>query len=328
MFWLLRAASRLKQAGILGMNRRNAALILDHNPRHLYPIVDDKLRMRQLCERIGVPTPSVYAAVKSYAQLRRLDDLLRFRDDFVIKPNRGSAGRGVLVVVDRDGNQFLRHNGERLGFEQLRQHLSDILSGMYSLGGRPDEALIQQRVRLHPAFEPISYKGIPDIRVIVYRNVPAMAMLRLPTRASNGRANLHQGGIGTGVDLATGVTHHAVLRNRACERHPDTGVPVVGMRVPYWREVLDMSRRAAQEVGLGYVGIDIVVDAEEGPMLLEANARPGLAIQIANGIGLAPRLAEIDASFKRPEAADVDVSVPVIAGRVGVDEVRLRRRSA
>src|SRR5205809_6197047 len=154
---------------------------------------------------------------------------------------------------------------------------------MYSLGGRPDTAILQQRILLHPAFEAISYKGIPDVRVVLYRNEPAMAMLRLPTKASNGRANLHQGGIGTGVDLASGLTHHAVLRNRACELHPDTGVPVVGMRVPYWRECLEMSRRAAEAVGLGYVGIDIIIDADEGPMLLEANARPGLAIQIANG---------------------------------------------
>src|SRR5439155_6413839 len=126
--------------------------------------------------------------------------------DFVIKPNRGSAGRGVLVITGRDGKHYLRHNGEKLRLEAIRQHLSDILSGMYSLGGRPDEAILQQRVLLHPAFEPITYKGIPDVRVILYRNEPAMAMLRLPTRASNGRANLHQGGIGTGVDLTTGVT--------------------------------------------------------------------------------------------------------------------------
>jgi alpha-L-glutamate ligase-like protein len=327
MLWLLNAARRLKHNGILGMNCRNAALILDRNPRKLYPIVDDKLRMRRVCERIGVPTPAIYGFIKAYAQLRRVADLLRLRDDFVIKPNRGSAGRGVLIIVDRDGDQFLRHNGERLGFEHLRQHLSDILSGMYSLGGRPDEALIQQRVRLHPAFEPISYKGIPDIRVIVYRNVPAMAMLRLPTRASNGRANLHQGGIGTGVDLATGLTHHAVLRNRACEQHPDTGVPVVGMRVPHWREVLEMSRQAAEAVGLGYVGIDIVVDAEEGPLLLEANARPGLAIQIANGRGLLPRLAEIDHELDHAIPMQKEQPVPVIAGRVGVD-VSFRRKSA
>lgn len=322
MQWLS-AARRLRELGILGMNRRNAAYILDHNPRAMYPLVDDKLRMRDLCERIGVPTPAVYGTISYHSMLRRLAEHLGERDDFVIKPNRGSAGRGVLVIVGRQEQRYLRHNGEWLGLEPIRQHLSGILSGIYSLGGRPDSAILQQRVRLHPIFEPIAYKGIPDVRVILYRHEPAMAMLRLPTKASNGRANLHQGGIGTGIDLHSGLTHHAVQRNRAMLAHPDTGVPVVGLRVPYWDEVLDMSRRVAEAVGLGYIGVDIVIDAEHGPMLLEANARPGLAIQIANGQGLLPRLQEIDELKKRPR--DTEIEEPAIIGRIGDDQEVLRK---
>jgi alpha-L-glutamate ligase-like protein len=321
MHWLFTAWRRLKQQGVLGMNYRNAACILDHNPRACFPVVDDKLRMDALCRRIGVPSPDVYGVIASHSQLRRLGERLDGLTDFVIKPNRGSAGRGVLVILDRTDAGYVRHNGQVLRPEQIRQHLSDILSGMYSLGARPDRAMIQQRIRLHPAFEPIAYKGIPDVRVVVYREEPAMAMLRLPTRASNGRANLHQGGIGVGVDLASGLTHHAVQRNRSVLAHPDTGVPVVGIRVPCWDEVLSMSRRVAEAVGLGYIGVDIVVDAEQGPMLLEANARPGLAIQIANARGLLPRLAEIDARAKRPRP-ERQAEGPAVIGRVGE---RLRR---
>jgi alpha-L-glutamate ligase-like protein len=299
MHWLFSAARRLRALGILGMNRRNALCILDYNPRSRFPLVDDKLRLHALCREIGVPTPAVFAEVSSYASLHRLPEVLAGRHDFVIKPNRGSAGRGVLVVVGRDGRDFLRHNGERLRADDLRRHLADILSGMYSLGGRPDSGIVQQRVLLHPAFAAVTYKGIPDVRVILYRNEPAMAMLRLPTRDSGGRANLHQGGIGTGIDLDTGVTHHAVRDNRWIDCHPDTGRPVVGLRMPYWREVLSMSRRVAEAVGLGYIGVDVVIDAASGPMLLEANARPGLAIQIANGRGLLPRLEAIDELLDR-----------------------------
>jgi alpha-L-glutamate ligase-like protein len=299
MLWLLTAARRLRERGILGMNRRNAACILDHNPRSQFPLVDDKLRMHTLCKQIGVPSPVIHAALSFHSELRHTKRLLSGLKEFVIKPNRGSAGRGVLVIAGRDGKQYVRHNGEKLSLEQVRQHLSDILSGMYSLGGRPDVAMIQQRVHLHPAFEAVAYKGIPDIRVVLYRNEPAMAMLRLPTKASGGRANLHQGGIGAGVDLDTGITHHAVLRNHLVHCHPDTGLPVIGMRVPHWKQVLDMSQCVARAVGLGYLGVDIVVDAVEGPMLLEANARPGLAIQIANDAGLVPRLAAIDEKLDR-----------------------------
>ena len=172
--------------------------------------------------------------------------------------------------------------------EAMRQHLSDILSGMYSLGGQADQAMIQQRIRLHSAFAAISYKGIPDVRVILYRNEPAMAMLRLPTRESGGRANLHQGGIGAGVDLDSGLTIHAVQRNRFIEHHPDTRCPWSGCRCRSGKRCCRLSRQVSEAVGLGYIGVDIVVDDVAGPMLLEANARPGLAIQIANNQGLLP----------------------------------------
>ena len=268
-----------------------------------YPLVDDKLRMARLCGEIGVATPTVYAVVQRHSQLRRLEMLLAGRDDLVVKPNRGSAGRGVLVLVGRDGPAYRRHNGALLRPDELRQHVSDILSGMYSLGGRPDAAIFQQRVRLHPAFEPVAFQGIPDLRIILYRGEPAMAMLRLPTKESGGRANLHQGGIGAGVDLDSGVTNHAVQRDRFVVAHPDTGSALVGVVVPFWSGRLVMARRVAGAVGLGYLGVDIVVDAVGGPMLLEANARPGLAIQIANHSGLVPRLSAIDARIAKPTFA-------------------------
>jgi alpha-L-glutamate ligase-like protein len=293
MHWLF-GAGRLKRAGVLGMNRRNAECILDHNPRSRFVLADDKWRLHALCQRLGVPTPALYAVIHSGAQLRQLPQTLGGHADFVLKPNRGAAGRGVLVVTGRVGRDYRRHNGQVVTLEQLRQQVSDILSGMHSLGGRPDQALVQFRVRLHPAFVHVAYQGIPDVRVLLYRNEPALAMLRLPTRESNGRANLHQGGVGVGVDLASGVTLHAVQHNRALQAHPDTGQPLVGLRVPSWDEILDLSRRVARAVGLGYIGVDVVVDAEAGPLLLEANARPGLAIQVANGRGLLPCLAAID----------------------------------
>lgn len=321
MSWLSRWRG-LAGLGILGMNRRNAACILDLNPRHAYPVVDCKRTMRDLCHRIGVPTPAIYAVVGAHSALRHLPRLLEPHDDFVIKPNRGAGGRGILVVAGRKGSGYVRHNGELADFSEIRQHVSSVVSGLYSLGGRPDEALIQQRVQLHPAFERISYQGIGDVRVIVYRRVPAMAMLRLPTKASNGRANLHQGGIGAGVDLATGRTTRAVMRNHLADKHPDTGVSLVGFSVPYWPQILEMARRVAAAVDLGYLGVDIVVDRDLGPLLLEGNARPGLAIQIANGQGLLGRLEAIDRELARgtaPPTPGLDYPAAALSSPVAED---------
>src|SRR5262249_908464 len=169
-------------------------------------------------------------------------------EEFAINPNLGAAGRGVLVITRRSGPDFVRHNGMTLTEEDLRQHVSGIISGLFSLGGNEDEALIQQRVVPDPVLARISYQGTADIRVIVYRGEPVMAMRRLPTKASGGRANLHQGAIGAGIDLETGMTHHAVLRNRKAERHPDTGASVIGFQVPHWPTILEMSRKVSQAV--------------------------------------------------------------------------------
>jgi alpha-L-glutamate ligase-like protein len=293
MFWRSRW-NALRTAGVLGMNARNTACILDLNPRRQFPLVDGKRKMHDLCREIGVPTPHLYASLLSHSALRLLPRLLARRTDFVVKPNRGAAGRGVLVIIGRNGDDFLRHNGQTLSAESLRQHISGIISGLFSLGGTEDEALIQQRVVPDPVLERISYQGTADIRVIVYKNEPIMGMLRLPTKASGGRANLHQGAIGAGIDMRTGRTHHAVLKNRKAEMHPDTGASVIGFTVPYWAQVLEMSRKVSHAVGMGYIGVDIVLDRERGPLLLEANARPGLAIQISNAQGLLPRLKETD----------------------------------
>jgi len=299
MRWLF-SYRRLMASGVLGMNARNAGAILEHNPRTLYPIVDDKLQFLKLCRRVGVPTPSVYAVFARHGQLRHLDATLLAAPDCVIKPARGSSGRGVMVLTGVAPDGYFRHNGSIATADDLRRHLSDILSGLYSLGGRPDQAIVQQRLRTHPAFQRISYRGTPDVRVLVYRGEPAMAMLRLPTLDSSGRANLHQGGVGVGVDLESGRTTCAVWRGRALRRHPDTGEPISDRAVPDWRAVLAAARTVARATGLGYVGVDVVPDIA-GPVVLEANARPGLAIQSANGMGLRKVMERIDRQMRNAE---------------------------
>ncbi len=299
-FWVRFKA--LRAAGVLGMNARNTGCILDHNPRSRFPFVDSKRKMHELCREIGVPTPDLYAALLSHSALRRLPQLLTNHTDFVVKPDRGAGGRGIMVVTGRTGENYIRHNGTSLTGDDLRQHVSGILSGLFSLGGNEDEALIQQRVIPDPVLERISYQGTADIRVIVYRGEPVMAMLRLPTKASGGRANLHQGAIGAGVDITSGLTHHAVLRDRKADIHPDTGESVIGFKVPYWSDILEMSRRVSRAVGMGYIGADIVLDRARGPLLLEANARPGLAIQISNARGLLPELERVDRQLSRRAA--------------------------
>jgi len=311
--WLF-GARRLRAHGIQGMNRRNADYVLAHNSPAAIALVDDKLRVHRLCASIGVPTPGVLAVVERTADLRRCVSHIENLQDFVIKPARGSGGRGVLVIVGRDGAFFRRSSGRLMPSAAIATHLADVISGMHSLGGRPDAAIVQERVRLHPELATLAVDGIPDIRIILYRGEPAMAMLRLPTRASAGRANLHQGGLGVGIEMESGLTHHAVQGTVRIRRHPDSGGELHGLCVPNWNAILNMSRQVAAAVGLGYLGVDIVLDPQRGPLLLEANARPGLAIQHANAAGLLPRLGEIETRLRERDfnhSQDSSETVPI-----------------
>ena len=284
----------LIQNGVLGINRRNIELIARNNPRHLYPLVDDKLLTKRMCLAKGIPTPRLLARAQSHFELeslsRRLDEL----DDFVMKPSRGAMGNGIIVITGRDGKDFLKASGKALKPSRLRHHASSILSGLYALSGQDDRVLIEERLRVHPELAKASFGGVPDVRVIIYKGYPVMAMARLPTARADGRANLHQGAVGVGIDVATGRGVAAIQNNRAIPTHPDTGLRLAGMLLPFYDDILAICVQAADETGLGYLGADIVVDEARGPVLLELNARPGLSVQICNRQGLIPRLRDVE----------------------------------
>jgi alpha-L-glutamate ligase-like protein len=302
----------LHRAGVLGMNDRNHHYTLRWNPRSRYPLVDDKLQTKLLCERAGIPTARVLAVARFQADTRRLLEEVDAMPDFVLKPARGAMGNGILVVRRREGDRYVLAGGAVVDRAALAYHVSSTLSGMFALGGNPDVAFAEERLIVHPDLARIATDGVPDLRVVVFRGVPVMAMTRLPTRRSKGRANLHQGAVGAGVDIATGRTSHAVMEGRLMERHPDSGEPVVDLPIPDFDVALEIAVRAASETGLGYVGADVVVDARYGALILELNARPGLAIQIANHKGLLPRLKALEG---RRDLADLALKERIALGQ-------------
>ena len=291
---MLELARRLREKGVLGINRRNAEYTLRHNPRDRYPLVDDKLLTKAMAAKAGIHVPELYGAIEIQRQARDLPRMISDRRDFVLKPARGSQGDGILVITNRTRDRYRVADGTILLEDELLFHVSNMLSGIYSIGGQPDRVLIEYRVNFDPVFESITYRGVPDVRIIVFLGVPVMAMIRLPTRRSGGKANLHQGAIGAGVDMSTGRTLSAVMGTAIVDEHPDTGNPVAGVVIPHWAALLETSARCYELTGLGYLGIDIVLDKNKGPLVLELNARPGLAIQIANDAGLQPRLRAVE----------------------------------
>ncbi len=299
------AAKKLRTAGVLGLNERNADYITRLNPRRFYPRVDDKALTKELATAAGMAVPELYGMITNQGEVRNFTDIVGERSSFVVKPAQGSGGDGILVVTGRSSRKrdsFRLASGVLISTAEISHHISNIVSGQYSLSGNPDKALIEYCVSFDPIFAEVSYQGVPDIRVIVYRGYPAMAMVRLPTRASDGKANLHQGAVGAGIDMSTGQTLAGVLQNDIVEEHPDTGALVAGLSIPHWDFILESAARCYEVTELGYLGVDMVIDRSLGALILEMNARPGLNIQIANCTGLAKRIARIDEIFKADAA--------------------------
>ena len=294
------AVRNLREAGVLGLNERNADYIARLNPRRLYPLVDDKVLTKRIALEAGMAVPDLYGVIANQGEVRTFPEIVRERESFVIKPARGSGGDGIIVVTGRSKRKrdsFRLSSGVLVSQGEILHHISNTVSGQYSLSGSRDAALIEYCVHFDPTFADVSYQGVPDIRVIVYRGYPIMAMVRLPTRASDGKANLHQGAVGAGVDLSTGTTLTGVLGNDLVDEHPDTGALVAGLEIPMWDFILESSARGYDVTGLGYLGVDMVIDDDRGPLILEMNARPGLNIQIANGAGLSERIARVEAQY-------------------------------
>lgn len=294
----------LRRSGILGINDRNVSYIIENNPRRLYPRVDNKLLTKQICLDHGIPVPDTYDVLSAHSELKNFGDRLSDLSEFVAKPASGAAGRGIVVIARREGDRFFTAGDREITASDLRYHLSTIISGLYSLGGQEDSVILERRIVSHSAMMSLGVEGTPDIRVIIYRGVPAMAMIRLPTTESSGRANLHQGAVAAAIDLSTGRTFGGVYGNRAITHHPDTLQPIAGIKIPAWRDVLDGAMRLSDALGMGYVGVDFVIDAQTGPVVLEANARPGLAIQLAHRQGILPRLKFIDSLTEAERTGD------------------------
>ncbi|EKE15979.1 MAG: Alpha-L-glutamate ligase-like protein [uncultured bacterium] len=288
MFRLLKNRNKL-----LGMNARNLKFIRPNNLKKAKLIADDKILSKRVLKKAGLPVSRLITKICSLEELENFD-WNSLPSSFALKPNRGFGGEGIVVVYGRKKGRedaWVKANGSVVTIDDLKSHIRNIIDGAYSLSNTPDVAFFEERLKLLKLFKSYAFKGIPDIRVIVYNKVPVMAMLRLPTKDSGGKANLQQGAIGLGIDLATGTTTTAVLgKGKIIEYVPGTRMLLSGIRIPYWKDILKFAVQAQEVSGLGFLGADVAIDNERGPVFLELNARPGLSIQIANLSGLKERL--------------------------------------
>ena len=282
-----------KNHGILGINARNLLYIRPYNPKKAIKMADDKIKTKQFLSARGVPVPKLFSIIRDHDELERFDfDTLP--NNFVIKPNHGYGGEGIIPITAKKDGFWITAGGKKLSKTDLHDHINDILDGRFSISNIADSAFFEQLIISDERIGKYSYEGLPDIRVVVHNLIPVMAMLRLPTEESGGKANIHLGAVGVGIDIAKGVATHIAYKNRIIEELPGGLGKIRGLKIPYWDEILHISSNVQLTTNLGYMACDLCIDKNSGPVLLEINARAGLAVQIANLAPLRKRLERIE----------------------------------
>lgn len=284
----------MKTSSILGLNSRGVLFTGKYNSRVAKKNSDSKIQTDKILRNANVAHPEI---IKKFTTASAVFNFKwsNLPDAFALKPSRGLGGEGIIVVKKKIADDlWLTASKQKINTEDLKLHTLDILEGAFSMGNEPDVAFVQEYVGRHSVFRKLAFRGTPDIRIIVFNKIPVMAMLRLPTKESRGRANLHQGALGLGIDISSGITTKAILNNKEIIYKPDTNKKLRGIKIPYWQKILETAVTGQIASGLGYAGVDIVLHPEKGPQIIELNAQPGLSIQLANMEGLKKRLERVD----------------------------------
>lgn len=319
-----------KSHKLLGMNARNLGYVRSYNRKRGMRVADNKLVCKNILLKNNLPVSLLIGKIRSVDELENFD-WNKLPNSFALKPNRGFGGEGILVVYGRKKNRpdaWVKADGSVVTIDDIKTHIRNILDGSFSLSNTPDSAFFEERLKLLKLFKPYAFKGIPDIRVIVFNKVPVMAMLRLPTRSSDGKANLQQGAIGLGIDMATGTTTTAIQgKGQIIEYVPGTRLALSGIKIPYWKQILKMSVQAQEISGLGFLGADVAIDRDRGPVILELNARPGLSIQLANLSGLKERLDRVKGLRIKTTEKGVRMGMDLFGGEIEeeLEEISGRR---
>ncbi|OGJ51231.1 hypothetical protein A2307_01270 [Candidatus Peregrinibacteria bacterium RIFOXYB2_FULL_33_20] len=273
------------------MNARNLLYIAKYNSVSNKKFADNKIFTKNFLQMRDLSVAKLYATIANHKSLNNFN----FNDlpsSFVIKPNKGYGGSGILIIKDKKNDVFIESDGYKISKYDLYKHCVDIVDGKYAISGLSDTVIIEERLESDPFFKPLlETNSLPDIRIIVFNLIPVIAMLRLPTKESEGKANLHMGGIGIGIDIGTGQCTYGVRHNQFITKLPNQ-LKIEEVKIPKWENILLMAAKIQQVSNIGYLAVDLAM-TKNGVKVLEVNARAGLSIQIANKAPLKVRLEKV-----------------------------------
>ncbi len=329
--------------GILWMNARNLKYIKRFNPKKAIRLADNKLKTKKFLSLRGIPVPETFAIIDSRKTLFDFDRKSLPEKEFVIKPNKGSKWKGIMIVemkeiwrkseenikkIWKNGMFFFSRFGEKLkifrkgnnewlifkvwkevySYDDFIRRLIDILDWKYSLTFWWDKILIEEKLEPGENFKQFCQWWLADIRVIIFNLIPVAAMVRMPTPWSWGKANLAQWGVWLGIEVGSWKIKSMYYKRKIYTKDfPWDFAKFWRKKIPFWDDILLYSSKIQYFVNIWYLALDWVI-TDEGPKLLEINARAGLEVQNASNLPLKRRLEKI-ADIKVDEPAKwVDIA--------------------
>lgn len=232
----------------------------------------DKLAVHEMCERNGIPTPSLLGVARKGEVKLLCDSKIDLDRDLFVKLAKAKGSRGVERFKRIGLNRYRDQHGKELTLEQVLARLAE--------RSRIETLMIQPHIANHPGIADFARESLITVRVITCldaANQPAIThgFLRVVSKLESDWP--HKIELGSAIDLATGALDlmtgdKEMTRFEWYRDHPVTGAPVAGRTLPFWEEVKSVAlaaHRACPDRLI--VGWDIAV-SPQGPILLEGNA--------------------------------------------------------
>jgi len=245
-----------------------------------FPSLRNKNRFAERCSELGLPSVPVLAEfaegkMTSHGLANDGCDRAFPAADLFSKPSEYWCGIGANLWRYQSSGKYVN----ALSGESYTQ---EALIAKLCAESKSGKIVLQKKLSNHPAIAgTLTSGGLATVRLVTCRT-PSGAVDFLPPaiRMPIGQAivdNIAQGGLAAPIDLATGeICGPAMQKDKAVgisrfEKHPDTGVDLIGVQLPRWQEVLDLGRQAhASFPSMPFVGWDIAI-LPEGPLVLEGN---------------------------------------------------------
>ncbi len=176
----------------------------------------------------------------------------------IVKPIDGLGGDGVKKIKTSE-------------IKNLRKFYDSLIK---------DRLFLEELIIQHPDMNKLCKSSVNTIRVMSFVHNNEVEILYAGIRIGNGKSavdNFHNGGMGAVVDLKSGkITGTATDKDvKEYDRHPITKTVLNGFQVPFWKETIEMVKKASLvNTKIKVVGWDVAL-TKDGPIFVEGNRRPG-----------------------------------------------------